>query len=57
MKAIYIVCMIVLISAIMVTPAMADTITVCSSGCDYTSIRGAVTAANDGDTVLVTLVL
>jgi hypothetical protein len=34
--------------------AAADTLTVCSSGCDHTSIAAAVSAADPGDTVLVT---
>ena len=29
-------------------PAHADTLTVCSSGCDYTSIQAAIDAANRG---------
>ena len=32
----------------------ADTITVCSNGCDYTSLKDAVTAANDKDVISVT---
>jgi pectin methylesterase-like acyl-CoA thioesterase len=31
----------------------AQTITVCSSGCDYTSIHAAINAANNGDTIQV----
>lgn len=31
--------------------ASADTITVCASGCDYTSINAAVEASNDGDVI------
>ena len=30
---------------------VADTITVCSSGCDYTSINDAIDAASDGDVI------
>ena len=33
--------------------ASADTITVCPSGCDYTTIQAAVNAASPGDTVFV----
>ena len=29
--------------------AVADTITVCGSGCDHTSINAAIDAASDGD--------
>ena len=29
----------------------AETITVCSDGCDYTSINAAIGAANDGDVI------
>lgn len=31
----------------------ADTITVCASGCDYTTIQAAVNAANEGDEIIV----
>ena len=31
--------------------AAAETITVCSSGCDYTSINAAIDAANTGDII------
>ena len=31
--------------------ASADTITVCASGCDYTSINAAIDAASDGDVI------
>lgn len=34
-------------------PTLAATITVCSSGCNYTTIQAAVNAAATGDTVLV----
>jgi len=34
-------------------PAMAATITVCSSGCNYTSIQAAIDHAVDGDTIAV----
>lgn len=34
-------------------PVSAATITVCSSGCDYTTIQAAVNAANDGDEILI----
>ena len=30
-----------------------DTITVCSSGCDFTSINAAIQAANEGDTITI----
>jgi pectin methylesterase-like acyl-CoA thioesterase len=32
-------------------PVSAATITVCASGCDYTTIQAAVDAANDGDVI------
>jgi len=32
---------------------MADTWTVCPSGCNFTSIQGAIDAASEGDTILV----
>ena len=36
------------------TQAKANTvITVCASGCDYTTIAAAVTAAANGDTILI----
>ena len=31
--------------------AVADTITVCASGCDHTSINAAIDAASDGDVI------
>ncbi|MCP4894587.1 MAG: hypothetical protein GY911_12345, partial [Actinomycetales bacterium] len=31
--------------------ASAETITVCASGCDYTSINAAIGAANEGDVI------
>ncbi len=31
--------------------ASAETITVCASGCDYTSINAAIGAASDGDVI------
>ncbi|MCP4496931.1 MAG: hypothetical protein GY825_09135, partial [Phycisphaeraceae bacterium] len=31
--------------------ASAETITVCASGCDYTSINAAIAAASDGDVI------
>ena len=45
-------CMIGLI-ALCSAPAMAATITVCSSGCTYTSIQEAIDHAADGDTIAV----
>ena len=38
---------------LIVNPAVAATITVCSSGCDYLSIQVAINNASPGDTVLV----
>jgi len=58
-KVIYIVGMIALIAAmIVITPAAAFEpgecdITVCASGCDYSSIQDAVDAASAGDTICV----
>jgi len=43
-----------LVVALAVFPAatvVADTITVCSSGCDHTSINAAIDAASDGDVI------
>ncbi|HOT03251.1 MAG TPA: NosD domain-containing protein [Methanolinea sp.] len=34
-------------------PAMADTWTVCHSGCNFTTIQDAISAASDGDTIQV----
>ncbi|OYT42412.1 MAG: hypothetical protein B6U78_01240 [Candidatus Aenigmarchaeota archaeon ex4484_224] len=36
-----------------VFPVLANTLTVCSSGCNYTSIQQAINNANDGDTIIV----
>ena len=33
--------------------AFADTISVCESGCDFTTISAAVNAASDGDTITI----
>ena len=58
-KVIYIVGMIALIAVIIVMPAAAGfepgecDITVCASGCDYSSIQDAVDAASAGDTICV----
>ena len=35
------------------TTATADTLTVCASGCQYTSINAAIDAASDGDVILL----
>jgi|GEM_PF-4902972 len=43
----------VLISSIFVGMASAATWTVCSSGCDYTSIQDAINVSSNGDTVQV----
>jgi parallel beta-helix repeat protein len=40
-------------AAIVCGTAGADTIAVCSSGCDYTTIQAAVNAASTGDTIIV----
>ena len=37
--------------AISSVTASAETITVCASGCDYTSINAAIGAASDGDVI------
>ena len=39
------------VSCLIITAATADTITVCSSGCDYTSINDAIDAASNGDVI------
>ena len=38
---------------LIVNPALADDISVCSSGCDYDSIQQAISAATSGDRVVV----
>ena len=40
-------------SATTATTATADTLTVCASGCQYTSINAAIDAASDGDVILL----
>jgi parallel beta-helix repeat protein len=49
---------IILLSAflflIIIHPVFANTITVCSSGCDYTTIQGGINAASSGDEVRIT---
>lgn len=40
-----------LAAATVVTSASADTLTVCASGCDFTSINAAIAAASDGDVI------
>ncbi len=52
-------CTILIVSLSLILPipiAHADTITVCASGCDYTTIQTAINAAstNNGDTINVT---
>ena len=51
------VCMLTMVlmfaAAIVCGTAGAATITVCSSGCDYTTIQAAVNAASAGDTIIV----
>lgn len=39
------------VAVFLVTPSVAETITVCASGCDYTSINAAIEAAGDGDVI------
>lgn len=39
------------ITALLTFQAHADTITVCQSGCDHTSINAAIAAADDGDVI------
>jgi hypothetical protein len=50
MKKLLLVMFLVLIST---TPAMAVTRTVCSSGCDHTTLSAACSAASSGDTIYV----
>ena len=45
--------LLVLVALLAVQVASAATITVCPSGCDYTSIQDAINAASPGDTILV----
>ena len=52
-KAINAICFFMLITTIMVLPASATTLSVCSSGCDHTNIQDAIDASSDGDTVYV----
>ena len=43
-----------LVSVLLLTNvAFADTVTVCSAGCDYTKIQDAINAVNNGDTIEV----
>ena len=39
------------VAALATTPAIAETITVCAKGCDYTSINAAIAVASDGDVI------
>jgi parallel beta-helix repeat protein len=52
-KAINVICFSMLIITIMVLPASATTLSVCTSGCDHTNIQDAIDASSDGDTVYV----
>jgi parallel beta-helix repeat protein len=52
-KAINGICFFMLITMIMVLTASATTLSVCTSGCDYTNIQDAINASSDGDTVFV----
>ena len=45
--------LLICMASIVCGTASADTITVCSSGCNYTTIQAAVNAASSGDTVYV----
>jgi len=52
-KAINAICFFMLITTIIVLPASAATLSVCTSGCDHTNIQDAIDASSDGDTVYV----
>ena len=39
------------LAVVLAGTASAETITVCSKGCDYTSINAAIAAASDGDVI------
>ncbi|MCH2137368.1 MAG: hypothetical protein MK101_12475, partial [Phycisphaerales bacterium] len=46
-------CMAGLVALVAASAAAAETITVCASGCDHTSIQDAVDAASNGDVIQV----
>ena len=52
-NAIDVICFFMLITTIMVLPASATTLSVCTSGCDHTNIQDAIDTSSDGDTVYV----
>ena len=52
-KAINAICFFMLITTIIVLPASAATLSVCTSGCAHTNIQDAIDASSDGDTVYV----
>jgi hypothetical protein len=43
----------VLMTCVGTSDIQAESYTVCSSGCDYTTIQGAISAASDGDTIQI----
>lgn len=43
----------IVMTMLLVMPAMAETWTVCPSGCNFTTIQEAINAASEGDTILV----
>ena len=51
MRQAYLVSPLSLMLLFMSSTARADTITVCASGCDHTSIQSAINAASDGDVI------
>ena len=52
-RSFIIVLLMVIVSVTLVLPIEAATLTVCASGCDYTTIADAIAAASAGDTISV----
>ena len=52
---VWVVAMLLLFSVLRLSPVLADgnTLTVCASGCDYTTIQAAIDAATDGDIIKI----
>ena len=44
---------VLVVAGLGLAPASAETLTVCATGCDYTSINAAVDAASDGYVILL----
>lgn len=43
----------IVMTMILIMPAMAETWTVCPSGCNFTTIQEAINSASEGDTILI----